>query len=113
MHLFQYKHTCSSTAAVGLRRGQPRSCAELPCACWKYLVLLYYHPYPPKEKQKKEERRTSARLAAAELGEKFREGVGAAGGRGEQSLPATACSWLCMLGFVRGEGFYVIIAYAD
>lgn len=52
-------------------------------------------------------------MAAAELGEKFREGVGAAGGHGEHSLPATACSWLCMLGFIHGEGFYVIIAYAD
>lgn len=52
-------------------------------------------------------------MAAAELGEKFREGVRAAGGHGEHSLPATACSWLCMLGFIHGEGFYVIIAYAD
>lgn len=54
--------------------------------------------------KKKSCRMRATCLAAAELGEEFRDGVGATG---------STHSVLCTLGFICGGGFCVIIAYAD
>lgn len=107
VHLFQYKHTCSSAAAAA---------EELHWAAVCMLEVLSSALLLPLQTNKKNKKRKEHLLMhnlKKKKNKPAEEGLlKSVRSSGDCSLAASVLMAL-MLGFIRGDGFYVMIACAD